>query len=160
MESRDKFVTSYVAHHWAASKGGLDLFERASRSQSSARTRKVLATLTREIAEDRARLRVMADALGVGEARLAQLALSVGETVSRVKLNGRFVRRSPLSDVLELEALLAAVRGTRAGWEGMRVLAINDARIDVAELDDLIVRADSQIERLVAAHAEAAATLR
>ena len=86
MESRDKFVTSYVAHHWAASKGGLDLFERASRSQSSARTRKVLATLTREIAEDRARLRVMADALGVGEARLAQLALSVGETVSRVKL--------------------------------------------------------------------------
>ena len=63
MESRDKFVTSYVAHHWAASKGGLDLFERASRSQSSARTRKVLATLTREIAEDRARLRVMADAV-------------------------------------------------------------------------------------------------
>ena len=120
----------------------------------------MLATLTREIAEDRARLRVMADALGVGEARLAQLALSVGETVSRVKLNGRFVRRSPLSDVLELEALLSAVRGKRAGWEGMRVLAINDARIDVAELDDLIVRADSQIERLVAAHAEAAATLR
>ena len=160
MESRDKFVTSYVAHHWAASKGGLDLIERASRSQSSARTRKVLATLTREIAEDRARLRVIADALGAGEARLAQLALSVGETVSRVKLNGRFVRRSPLSDVLELEALLAAVRGKRAGWEGMRVLAINDARIDVAELDDLIVRADSQIERLVAAHAEAAATLR
>ena len=77
-----------------------------------------------------------------------------------MKLNGRFVRRSPLSDVLELEALLSAVRGKRAGWEGMRVLATNDARIDVAELDDLIVRADSQIERLVAAHAEAAATLR
>ena len=70
------------------------------------------------------------------------------------------MRRSPLSDVLELEALLSAVRGKRAGWEGMRVLATNDARIDVAELDDLIVRADSQIERLVAAHAEAAATLR
>lgn len=159
MPSTETFVTTYVAHHWAASKGGLDLFRRAARSQSSPEVRDALAAMADEVSEDRDRLRVIADAVGAGQARVAQAALSVGETLARAKLNGRLVRRSPLSDVLELEALLSAVHGKKAGWESLLVLSERDPRIPAAEVQDLLRRADRQLARLTDLHASAAPTL-
>ena len=77
-----------------------------------------------------------------------QAAASVGERLGRLKPNGRIVRRSPLSSVLELEVLCVGVTGKRAGWRTLRSLADVDARLDTTRLDRLLQRADDQLERI------------
>ena len=47
--------------------------------------------------------------------KVAEVLVGVAETVGRLKPNGTLVRRSPLSDLMELEALSAAVEAKRLG---------------------------------------------
>jgi hypothetical protein len=77
-----------------------------------------------------------------------------GEKAGRFKLNGRLTSHSPLSAVLEIEVLIAGVNGKRALWRVLHSLADEDARLRAAQLDELIVRADSQLESLWAAHTD------
>jgi hypothetical protein len=70
------------------------------------------------------------------------------EKVGRLKPNGRILSRSPLSDVLEVEALRLAVEGKAAGWLLLRRFAEQDGRLDPAQLDRLINRAARQAEVL------------
>ena len=89
-----------------------------------------MTALAREIAEDRDDLdRIMSD-LGVTPSRFKAALAAAGSQLGRLKLNGRLVRRSPLSDVLELEALGAGVTAKRDLW-----LALGVVEPAVAELD-------------------------
>ena len=66
----------------------------------------------------------------------------------RLKLNGRLLSRSPLSGLEELEMMRLGVTGKAAGWRTLRLLADTDVRLDCGRLDELIARADSQLELL------------
>ena len=69
--------------------------------------------------------------------------------------NGRLVRRSPVSDLLEVEVLRSAVVAKRAAWEALETLADDDRRPAspaLAALPRLRERADSQVHRLSLAH--------
>ncbi|WP_226344008.1 hypothetical protein [Agilicoccus flavus] len=146
----DRFVRTYVQHHWVASKGGLDAFRRCARTLSVPQGRPVLARLAAEVAQDRASLRSMMRRLGVGTAPAWQAAASVGETLGRLKPNGTLIRRSPLTDVIEIEMLATAVEAKKSGWLTLRRLAETDTRLDAAELDRLVERADAQRAELEA----------
>ncbi|MFB6632142.1 hypothetical protein ACFCWY_19810 [Streptomyces sp. NPDC056362] len=101
-----------------------------------------------EIAEDRrSLLRIMA-ALDVPVMRARALVLRCAERAGRAKLNGRLVTRSPLSDVLELEALLLGVQGKLALWRTLGDVARGDDRIDGGTVRLLADRAERQIEQL------------
>jgi hypothetical protein len=138
----------YLRHHLAASKGGLDLFQRSARGQSSPESRRELRVLADEVAQDRERLAAILQRLGIPRPRVAEILIGIGETVGRLKLNGTLIRRSPLSDVVELEALSVAVEAKRLGWVSLRVVSERDGRLDTAGLDDLIGRAADQQDRL------------
>ena len=56
--------------------------------------------------------------------------------------------RSPLSSLLELEAMSLGVEGKKSGWRSLRTLAEHDERLSTEELDRLIERADRQRELL------------
>ena len=73
----------------------------------------------------------------------------MGEKLSRGKLNGHLLSRSPLSDLIEFEFIATAVLGKRAGFETLRALAEVDRRLDAELLDRLIAQADKQHEWLV-----------
>jgi hypothetical protein len=45
------------------------------------------------------------------------------------------MRRSPLSDLIELEAMRTGVEGKAALWRALRALADSDSRLDCDELD-------------------------
>lgn len=62
--------------------------------------------------------------LGASPPRSKLLAASVAERVGRAKLNGRIAERSPLSGLLELEALGAALSLAAAGWRSLRSAGI------------------------------------
>jgi len=79
------------------------------------------------------------------------------ERLGRLKLNGRLLRRSPLSRVLDLEAMLLGVEGKAAGWRTLRARAESDTRLDAGRLDALIDRAYLQIDELERLRVKAAA---
>jgi len=85
---------------------------------------------------------------------LLDAAMQAGELAGRLKPNGRIVRRSPLSDLVEVEGLLDAVRAKAAGWQAL--LAADPAHF-AADVEPLVGRAESQINRLVEIHRTVAA---
>ena len=144
----------YLNDHLAGAVAGTEL---ARRLAGAERDIPALARLADEIASDRAALLDMMAALDVPVRRYKTVAAWAGEKVARLKLNGRLVTRSPLSRVIELEALRLGVEGKVAGWRTLRVRAERDARLDSARLDGLITRALGQIEELETLRVEAAA---
>jgi hypothetical protein len=138
----------YLQDHLAGATTGLELARRARRSNEGSSYGDFLTQLEREIAEDRETLRKLMERLEVGEDRLKIAAGWAAEKAGRLKLNGRLSGYSPLSRVVELEALMAGVTGKLSGWRALRALAERDERLDPAELDRLIARAERQLSSL------------
>lgn len=136
----------YLNDHLAGASGGLELARRAARSHG--RDRAALREIADQIAADREELRTIMITLGVPVRRYKEAAGWAMEKVGRLKLNGRILSRSPLSDVLEIEALLLVVEGKAAGWRLLRSVAEQHGHLDPAQLDRLIDRAARQADVL------------
>jgi hypothetical protein len=137
----------YLNDHLAGATAGLELFRRTT-AGAPARHREALERLTREVEGDRAALIDTMMLLDVPVRHYKVVAGWLGEKVGRFKPNGRLVGRSPLSSLLEVEALVLGVRGKAAGWQALRVVAEHDSRLSLAQLDELLARADRQHEEL------------
>ena len=83
----------------------------------------------------------------------------MGSQLGRLKLNGRLVRRSPLSDVLELEALGAGVTAKRDLWLALGVVEPAIPELDADQLVRLQQRAVDQLAGIGELHSAAAAAL-
>lgn len=155
----DQYVKIYLQHHWVGATGGRDLFARAASSHSDGHAREQLSALTREVAEDRQALRDIADRFGVRQARVQQAVARVGEYFGRFKPNGALTQRSPLSDLVELEAMSLGVEGKKRCWLTLLTQAPDEPRLDAGQLEELIRRADGQLQVLADLHREAAARI-
>src|SRR4051794_31346229 len=161
MLSRD-LLSVYLNNHLGAAAGGVELFRRVARQHSATPDGDALSALARDVEEDRQSLRQMMARLDVSESVPHQALMWVGEKAGRLKPNGYLLSRSPLSDVIELEALRSAVAGKLSGWQTLRAISVRETRLDRKELETLIERANSQMGRLyeiqmrfVQGHAEA-----
>lgn len=146
----DQLIAIYLNDHLAAATGGLGLVNRARDAQASTNRELhwFLDELSREIADDRQVVVRALQALGARQDPLKRAVGAVAERLGRLKLNGRFVSRSPLSDLIELEGLTIAVQGKRAGWIVLQELQHPKlAGIDFAHL---IARAEDQSTRIEA----------
>ncbi|GAA3671965.1 hypothetical protein GCM10022237_34550 [Nocardioides ginsengisoli] len=148
----DDVLRGYLQHHWTASTLGMELFRRVAGTHGDPVTATAVREMSREITAERETLRALIRRVGGTPSLVGALTGRVAERVGRLKPNGRLLRRSPLTDVLELEALRDAVYGKRAGWELLRELANDDPRLDAGLLDDLIDRAGEQLVRLKGLH--------
>lgn len=147
----------YCNDHLAASTGGVELVSRMLGRHRGDRYEQPLEQLLDELREERTALRATMAALGLPVRSYKQLASWVAEKVTRGKLNGRLLSRSPLSDLVEFEFISTAVLGKRAGFETLREIADIDRRVDAALLDRLIDQANKQHEWLSEARREVAA---
>jgi hypothetical protein len=145
----------YLNDHLGAATAGVELVRRAASNHEGDRGEE-LSRLADEIAEDREALRDIMKRLGVAESTVKKAAGWVGEKVGRLKPNDHLVSRSPLSDVLELEALRAGTAARIAGFQVLRAVAVHDSRIGKEELETLMERADDQAERLYKIHLQLA----
>jgi hypothetical protein len=134
----------YLNDHLAGATGGVELARRVARAEESAE----LNRLADDIEEDRATLAAVMRRLDVRIDPVKVAAGWLGEKAARLKLNGRLLTRSPLSTLIELEAMRLGVEGKAAGWRTLRTIAARDQRLDTAEFDRLIERADQQVEAL------------
>jgi hypothetical protein len=137
----------YLNDHLAGATAGVELFRRTTAGPQG-KHRDALQRLTREVEDDRAALIDIMGLLDVPVRRYKVAAGWLTEKVGRFKPNGRLVGRSPLSSLLEMEALGLGVRGKAVGWRALRVVAAHDTRLAEGKLDELIARADRQSDEL------------
>ncbi len=158
--SAEALLALYLQDHLAAATGGLELFRRAARSQLDPQRKTALARLTGEIAEDRKALTGLMERLGVERPPLRVAAGWVAEKVGRLKPNGTLLRRSPLSDVIELEAMRSGVAAKMDLWQLLQRLSTTDQRLQATDFERLLSRATSQHDELGELHLDAAEALR
>ena len=145
----------YLNDHLAGSVVGSNLARRLAARERRLAGVEVLEPLATEIAVDREELVDMMRILGI-PIRHKMWAAWAAERAGRLKLNGRLITRSPLSRVLELEAMRLGVEGKAAGWRTLRSLAETDGRFDIRRLDELIARARMQADELERLRVQAA----
>jgi hypothetical protein len=139
----------YLNDHLAGATGGVELARRAAAAgRREEEAGDALLRFAADVAADRAALLGIMTTLGVPVRAYKVCAGWIGEKAGRLKLNGRLLSRSPLSSLEELEMLRLGVTGKAAGWRTLRLLADTDPRLDRGRLDELIARADSQLELL------------
>ena len=147
----------YCNDHLAASTGGVELVTRMLGRHRGGPYEARLEELLGELKEERSALQSSMAALDIPVRQYKQIASWVGEKLTRAKLNGRLLSRSPLSDLVEFEFIATAVLAKRAGFETMRSVAVVDPRLDEALLERLIAQADKQHDWLADVRREVAA---
>jgi hypothetical protein len=148
----------HLQNHWTAATGGVDFARRVAGSHEGTAVGVALAEVADDVAEDRESLRKIMERLGVRPALLVPLAARVVERLGRLKPNGHLIRRSPVSDVLELEVFRGLVATKEAGWDTLAVLAETDHRLPGEWLSQLAERAREQAASLTAIQREVAAS--
>lgn len=150
----------YVGDHWAGAGAGAALAKRLVSSNKDSPWYETLHRIMVAIEADQAALARVREALGSSGFSVKRVLARTAEYVGRFKLNGRLIGYSPLSRVLELEALIAGVQAKRQLWSALQRVGAERGRLgglgDV-ELQDLERRADEQLTQLIAIHGEAAA---
>lgn len=144
----------YMQDHLAVATAGSELAHRTRDSNPDGELGDFLKTLARQVDEDRGVLIEMMDHLGIDRSRIKISGAWVGERLGRLKLNGQLTGYSPLSRLIELEALTTGIAGKRAMWENLSTSCEAElARFDFARL---IRRADKQLKGLEPHRAAAA----
>lgn len=148
----DEVLKAYLQHHWAGATAGAHAFQRVGRNHEDPDAAAEIRDLAIEVEADRQALREIMRSVGVQPSLVGTTGSRVGELLGRLKPNGHLFTRSPLTDIVELEALRLAVTGKRAGFEVLRAAADDDARLDPYTLDRLLERADEHVRTLERLH--------
>jgi hypothetical protein len=144
-----RLLDIYLSDHLAGATAGVRLARRIAAAHPRDRA---LAKIADEITEDRATLRDVMGAVGTSPSRIKNAAAWAGETAGRLKLNGRLLGRSPLSAVVELEALISGVTGKTQLWRSLAQLRAEDTRLAGFDFERLEQRADGQRRSLEEVH--------
>ena len=140
----DRLLEIYLADHLAASTAGVALARRTAQSNAGTALGDVLRRLTTEIEDDRRTLRAIVSELGFRESKAKDALAWAGEKVGRLKLNGQLRGYSPLSRILELEALSVGVAGKLALWQSLESVPALSEQLSGFDLDQLAERARRQ----------------
>jgi hypothetical protein len=149
-------LTIYVNDHLAGSAFGRDLARRILRQNRGNEFEAALEQLAGDIEEDQDELEDLIDRLDVPVDQLKLAGGWVAEKVGRLKPNGQLRGYSPLSRLIELEGLAGGVQAKLARWRALREIAADEPLLDADRLDQLVGRAESQLDRLVGLQARAA----
>lgn len=158
MDETTRLAGIYLRDHFAGAVAALALLARAKRRNERTALGAVLAGLERDIGEDRDVLLDVMASLEVQPSRLKNGLAVAAEKVGRLKLNGRLVRRSPLSTLVELEVLETGIFGKRSLWTSLA--ALEHPRLAAFDFAALVERAESQIAVVEPWKRRAAAALR
>ncbi|MFJ3714361.1 hypothetical protein [Streptomyces sp. NPDC090057] len=157
-QTPQKLLDVYLTDHLAGAVAGVELAWRMAEEHAASPYGDDLKRLATEIAHDRdALLRLMAE-LGIPIKHYKLYAAWVGERIGRLKPNGRALRRSGLTVLIELEGMRLAVQGKALLWRALLFAATHDPRLNSDWLEELLERADQQITTLDSLHDRVAST--
>lgn len=155
--SEVRYLAIYLNDHLAGSIAGMELAKRAAGNNEGTPLGEFLEQLVVDIDEDRASLEAIMDELGVRKDLLKDTAAWIAEKVGRLKLNGKIIGFSPLSQLVELEGLALGVEGKLSLWRSLQKIQGEYPALASADLDRLVARAKEQREGIERLRIEAAA---
>jgi hypothetical protein len=150
----DRLLAIYLNDHLAGSAIARDRCRHARDKNSGTEVGAFLDRLLREIDEDQATLRRVMAAVGVKESPLKVALGHLAERAARLKPNGDVRTYTPLSRLVELEALSLGVEGKRLLWVALGEL--DDPRLAAFDFAALVARAQDQRDGLERHRLEAA----
>jgi hypothetical protein len=152
-----ELLAVYLRDHHAGAQAGTALSKRAAEHVRVAGARGgELAAVAAEIADELRLLESMMERLDISPSAVKDSIAAAGERIGRLKGNGSVLKRSPLSDVVELEALLAGITAKSAMWRALLQLTDSVEALDGDELRALEEQAHRQLEVVDACRLEAA----
>ena len=122
-----RLLAIYLRDHHALLIALRELARRMSAPSRAEELRAFAAEVGRVAEDDLAGLEACLSRVGSAPSRARQGAVWTAERLGRLKLNGRVLRRSPLSAVTELEGCRLLLESNRALWTGLRELGPADA---------------------------------
>jgi hypothetical protein len=144
---KSSLLAIYLNDHLAGATIGRELARRTASSNRGTEYGPDLQRLAEEINEDRESLLALMRALKVTPDPLKVAGAWAAEKLGRVKLNGQLLGYSPLSRVVELEALSLGVNGKLSMWMAL-LEVLPDARPGGVEIEQLAGRARGQLDEL------------
>lgn len=120
MESR--LLAIYLADHDALGIATVELARRAASGNEGTAFGQCAARLLPALEAEREQLRETMEALGAKPDPLKAGMAWAGEKLGRLKLNGHLVTKSPLSPVVEAEALITLLGAWAMAWRGLDLL--------------------------------------
>ena len=137
-----EYLAIYLNDHYAGSVGAIELTKRARKEHAGTELGRFLDELGPQIEADQAVLRQIMAAAGA-KPHLHKYGVAwLAEKAARLKLNGGVIRRSPLTPLIELEALATGISGKQQLWNALK--ATPGAPTAGHTLDELIARAEHQ----------------
>jgi hypothetical protein len=136
----------YLNDRLAGAVTTAELARRARASNEGSALGEHLSRLCDELDDDRAKLEALMDHLGIRRDRLKTSGAWLAEKSGRLKLNGRLFGYSPLSRVVELDALRLGIGFQRDMWRALAELA--PAGVGGLDLAGLAERAERQLADL------------
>lgn len=136
----------YLNDHRAGAVAGLELAKRTLNNNRGTEYEAFLEQLVEDIHEDQATLDRIIERSGIPRSPVKPGIAWASEKVGRLKLNGAITGYSPLSRLIELEGLRLGVEGKRCLWRSLKSARPPEAAVTDEELDELIARAEAQIE--------------
>ncbi|WP_291313821.1 NAD-dependent epimerase/dehydratase family protein [Corynebacterium sp. UBA2622] len=152
-----ELLQDYLANHLTGARGAVERLDMMTLNYQDTPVFPQIAQLAREIRADRDFLEYLTHSLGLEPKATQSAAAWVSEKAGRLKPNGRAVKRSPMSLLLEAELLRSAIAGKIGGWE---VLRDNASHLGLAPevFEELITAARGQLELATQVHEHASAT--
>jgi len=126
----------YLADHLTGSTAGLGRFQRMAADYTDLPLHPELAEIVEQVRREREVLVQLLHDLGLPRRWHRHFLAGVGERIGRFKLNGRLVRRSPMSVVLETELMRSAVVGKLGVWQVLEEYA-DELGLDPQQFSDL-----------------------
>ncbi len=149
----------YLQDHDAASQAGHALARRCAASNTDTELGRYLVDrFLPELDDERATLVEVLAAVGAGPCQFKRLALRAGEIAGRLKPNGRVRSYSPLSRVIELEALVAGVNAKLRLWVVVETVAGTAEHPSMPDVSLHLERAKAQLADLQRHHQKALET--
>ena len=144
----DDLLAIYLTDHLAGATAGCKRMRRLADHETSADDGATLAATATEIEQDRQTLSEILAAVQVSPRWYKSASAWLAEQAGLLKTNGRLVRRSPLTSVIELEFMRMGVTGKVALWESLKHADLGDQ----FDFDELLERANRQLQVLETAH--------
>jgi len=148
MSERDvppNWLGIYLNARLARATTGLELARRAAHGNQDAEHGKRLSLLARDIAADRRTLLQLMRTVGVRVHRTKILGGWLRGKAARLKPHANVFTRSPIRQLIELEALYLVIQGKAACWRVLLAAAANGAPVDEQSLRLLHDRANDQL---------------
>lgn len=152
---RNRFLRIYLHDHLAMAWAGIDFSRRVLKQNRDNELGRRLEIFIEEIEEEAAALEDAMALVDVERSQFKTAGARLAEKAGLLKFNGQIIRYSPLSRVLELEFLLAAVQVRKGLWSTLREASKMYPELDQVATERYRDRADQQLGRIESLHQRA-----